>query len=127
LKNLSCKIKFYKAPKFKPRIAVLIFNLKYRNKVSFFLLISSLLLLQFACNNSTKLTEKENRPNILLIVADDLGFTDLGCYGSEIKTPNIDALAKQGVRNTSFCTAPTCSPTRAMLLTGTTPHLRKPI
>lgn len=62
-------------------------------------------------------------PNILLILADDLGYTDLGCYGSEIRTPNIDALAAQGIRNTSFCTAPTCSPTRAMLLTGTSSHL----
>ena len=61
--------------------------------------------------------------NILLIVADDLGYTDLGCYGSEIRTPHIDALASRGLRNTSFCTAPTCSPSRAMLLTGTTAHL----
>ena len=50
------------------------------------------------------------RPNILLIVADDLGFTDLGCYGSEIKTPNLDALALAGIRNTNFYTSPTCSP-----------------
>src|SRR5690606_9203585 len=56
------------------------------------------------------------RPNILLIVADDLGYTDLGVYGGEIGTPNLDALARQGVMFTNFYSAPTCSPTRAMLL-----------
>jgi len=58
----------------------------------------------------------------VLIVADDLGFTDLGCFGSEINTPNLDALAYAGLRSTSFHTAPTCSPTRAMLLTGVDNH-----
>src|SRR5262245_39960620 len=55
------------------------------------------------------------RPNIVLIVADDLGYSDLGVFGSEINTPNIDGLAKRGVRFTNFYTAQTCSPTRAML------------
>jgi len=70
-------------------------------------------------------TEKEQedlRPNILLIVADDLGYTDLGCFGSEIRTPNLDALAKVGILNTSFYTSPACAPTRAMLLTGVDNH-----
>ncbi|CAD6889319.1 unnamed protein product [Tilletia controversa] len=64
-------------------------------------------------------------PNILLIIADDLGFSDLGCFGSEIKTPNLDRLAaKQGsVRLTQFHTASACSPTRSMLLSGTDHHL----
>lgn len=61
-------------------------------------------------------------PNILLIVADDLGFTDLGCYGSEIRTPTLDLLASTGIRNTAFYTAPTCSPTRSMLYTGVDNH-----
>jgi arylsulfatase len=52
-----------------------------------------------------------------------MGYSDLGCYGGEIKTPNIDALAASGVRFTSFCTGPSCSPTRAMLLSGTDSHL----
>lgn len=60
----------------------------------------------------------EGRPNILLIVADDLGYADLGVYGSEIATPNIDELAASGVLFTQFHTAPMCAPTRAMLLTG---------
>ncbi len=59
-----------------------------------------------------------DRPNILLIVADDLGYADLGVYGSEIETPNIDQLATNGVLFTQFHTAPMCAPTRAMLLTG---------
>ncbi len=62
------------------------------------------------------------RPNILLIVADDLGFADLGSFGGEIPTPNLDALANAGLRFTDFQAAPTCSPTRAMLLTGVDNH-----
>jgi arylsulfatase len=62
------------------------------------------------------------RPNILLIVADDLGYTDIGPFGGEIETPNLDELAKAGVRLTSFYAAPTCSPARAMLLTGVDSH-----
>jgi len=58
------------------------------------------------------------RPNILLICADDLGWADLGCYGSEVKTPNLDALAKNGIRFTSFHNTSKCFPSRACLLTG---------
>ncbi len=64
----------------------------------------------------------EQRPNILLIVADDMGYTDLGAWGSEIRTPNLDALALGGVRFANFHTAPICAPTRAMLMSGTTNH-----
>ena len=63
------------------------------------------------------------RPNILLIVADDLGFADLGVYGSEIRTPNIDQLATEGLLFTQFHTAPLCAPTRAMLLSGNNNHV----
>jgi arylsulfatase len=62
------------------------------------------------------------RPNILLIVADDLGMADLGAWGGEIDTPNLDRLTARAVRFTNFHTAPTCSPTRAMLLTGVDHH-----
>lgn len=65
----------------------------------------------------------ENRPNFLLIVVDDMGFSDLGAFGSEIETPHLDALAYDGVRLTDFHSAPACSPTRAMLMTGTDHHL----
>ncbi len=64
-----------------------------------------------------------SRPNILLIVADDLAFTDVGSYGGEIKTPTIDRLSQQGVRFSQFYAAPSCSPTRATLLTGVDYHL----
>lgn len=63
------------------------------------------------------------RPNVLLIVADDLGYTDLGAFGGEINTPNLDRLAMRGLRLTNFHAGPSCAPTRAMLMTGTDNHL----
>ncbi|TDJ31284.1 MAG: hypothetical protein E2O59_01040 [Gammaproteobacteria bacterium] len=65
----------------------------------------------------------DDRPNILLIVADDLGYADLGSYGGNINTPNIDSLATEGLLFTQFHTAPMCSPTRAMLLSGNNNHV----
>jgi len=65
----------------------------------------------------------KERPNILLVVADDLGWTDLGSFGSEIHTPNLDTLARQGVKFTDFHTSVSCSPTRSMLFSGTDNHL----
>ena len=67
-------------------------------------------------------TENTARPNILLIVADDMGYSDLGCYGGEIKTPNLDRLASQGIRFTQFYNAARCCPSRASILTGLYPH-----
>lgn len=63
------------------------------------------------------------QPNIVLIVADDMGYADMGMFGGEIRTPNLDSLAHQGVRFTNFYTSPTCSPTRAMLLSGADNHI----
>ncbi|MEN6541384.1 arylsulfatase [Parvibaculum sp.] len=63
------------------------------------------------------------RPNFLVIVADDMGFSDIGAFGGEISTPNLDALALKGLRLTNFHSAPACAPTRAMLLTGTDAHI----
>lgn len=62
------------------------------------------------------------KPNIVVILADDFGYSDLGCYGGEIATPNVDRLAAQGVRFTQFYNAGRCCPTRASLLTGLYPH-----
>jgi arylsulfatase len=62
------------------------------------------------------------RPNILLVLADDMGFSDIGCYGGEIDTPNLDRLASDGVRFSQFYNAGRCSPSRASLLTGLHPH-----
>jgi len=61
-------------------------------------------------------------PNLIYILADDMGFSDIGCYGSEIETPNLDALAKGGLRFTQFYNTARCCPTRASLLTGLYPH-----
>lgn len=63
------------------------------------------------------------RPNIVVIMADDLGYSDLGCYGSEIQTPHLDRLAAEGMRFTQFYNCGRCCPTRASLLTGLYPHL----
>ena len=62
------------------------------------------------------------RPNILLIMADDMGFSDIGCYGSEIATPNLDGMAQRGIRFAQFYNTPRCCPSRASLLTGLYPH-----
>lgn len=66
--------------------------------------------------------EAPRQPNILVIVADDLGFSDLGAFGGEIDTPNLDSLALSGLRLTGFHTEPACAPTRASLLTGSDSH-----
>ena len=63
------------------------------------------------------------RPNIVVILGDDMGFSDMGSFGSEIRTPNLDSLAKGGVRFTNFYTHASCSPTRSMLLSGVDTHL----
>lgn len=62
------------------------------------------------------------KPNVIIILVDDMGWSDIGCYGGEIPTPNIDAMAKAGVRFTQFYNTARCSPTRASLLTGHYPH-----
>lgn len=67
-------------------------------------------------------TTAPQRPNIVVIVADDVGFTDLGAYGGEARTPNIDALAQRGAQFSRYYSSPLCSPSRAMLLTGMDNH-----
>ena len=64
----------------------------------------------------------EGAPNIMIVLADDLGFSDLGCFGSEIQTPNVDRLAAHGLQFNNFTVHPICSPTRAALLTGLNAH-----
>ncbi len=76
-----------------------------------------------SCSGTTEQIQEDTRPNILLLVADDLGYADLGCYGGDIETPNIDALAAQGIRFSRFHTSPVCATTRAMLLTGNDNHI----
>jgi arylsulfatase len=74
-------------------------------------------------SSSTGRSGSQSRPNIVVILADDMGFSDIGCYGSEIKTPNLDALAGSGVRFTQMYNSARCCPTRASLLTGVDPHV----
>ena len=81
-----------------------------------------MLLLGCAGSETSPTAESDPRPNILLIVADDLGYSDVGAYGSEIATPNIDALAAEGLLFTQFHVAPNCGPTRGSLLTGLDSH-----
>ena len=64
----------------------------------------------------------ESRPNILLVMVDDMGYSDIGCYGGEIRTPTLDALAKNGVRLSRFFNCAQCCPSRASLMSGLTPH-----
>lgn len=71
---------------------------------------------------SKGIEQEASRPNIILIMADDMGYTDIGCYGSEIKTPELDQLAENGVRFTQFYNTSRCCPTRAALLTGLYSH-----
>lgn len=76
-----------------------------------------------SCQENSKQPEAELRPNILLIVADDLGYADLGSYGGDIETPNLDQLAKEGIRFSRFHTAPYCAVSRAMMLSGNFNHV----
>lgn len=74
-----------------------------------------LILIIFSCQNKS---QNFNEPDILLILSDDLGWSDIGAYGSEVKTPTLDRLAKEGMRFTSFHNTSKCFPSRATLLTG---------
>lgn len=87
------------------------------------------LALLFGCNSKLDKTaknsvskEEQKKPNILLILADDMGYGDIGVYGSEINTPNINKLAKEGAQYTNFHVSAACSPSRAMLMTGVDNH-----
>ena len=85
-----------------------------RHKNRFQCLGKSIAMLFLVCFSATA----EKQPNIIIIMTDDSGYTDLGCYGGEIDTPNLDSLAKSGVRFKNFYNNGRCSPTRASLMTG---------
>jgi arylsulfatase A-like enzyme len=88
----------------------------------FRMLASLLFVVCFSCQEEKKEVASK-QPNILLIVADDLGYADLGSFGGDIDTPNLDELARQGLRFSRFHTAPLCAVTRAMLLSGNNNHI----
>ncbi len=75
-------------------------------------------LIPFCIFIAPNLFAKDTRPNIIVILSDDMGFSDIGCYGGEIQTPNLDTLAANGLRFTQFYNTARCCPTRASLLTG---------
>ncbi|MEM1326458.1 MAG: Ig-like domain-containing protein [Bacteroidota bacterium] len=79
------------------------------------------IILSLCCCYQLQL-HSQSKPNVVVILADDMGFSDIGCYGGEIQTPNIDALANDGIRFRRFYNTTKCSPTRAALLTGQYPH-----
>ena len=81
------------------------------------------LFIIFVFTPATLLAKEQTRPNILLIVVDDMGYSDIGPFGGEVRTPNLDSLAKSGKIFTDFHTSVACSPTRSMLLSGTDNHL----
>ena len=85
------------------------------------IILTSVLLFCLSCDDQKKI-HVDTRPNIVIILADDLGYSDLACYGSEIATPNLDGLAKDGLMFQRFYNAARCCPTRASLLTGLYPH-----
>jgi arylsulfatase A-like enzyme len=106
-----------------------VFNMNIRIKSIQLLLLSLSIFTFFLSVNARPHTDDKFLPketkrlNILLVVADDLGLFDLGYMGSEVNTPNLDILANTGTILSDFYTAPTCSPTRAMLLSGTDNHI----
>ena len=67
--------------------------------------------------------KEDDRPNIVLLIADDMGYSDVEAFGGEVSTPNVSALAEQGIQFTNYHVGPSCSPTRSMLLTGLDNHL----
>ncbi len=83
-----------------------------------------MLMLLFVCQYASAQAPSNNlnKPNVIVILTDDIGFSDIGCFGSEIRTPNIDKLAGNGIRFTHFYNTARCSPSRASLLTGLYPH-----
>lgn len=89
-----------------------------KNKANVIGLFAGMLIICFPLINQAQI----QKPNIIIILADDMGYSDIGSFGSEIKTPNLDALAKGGLRMTQFYNASRCCPTRASLLTGLYPH-----
>jgi arylsulfatase len=91
-------------------------------KLFLLVLITTVVLGITSCNLTRQPSKKTKRPNILLIVADDLGYSDIGSFGGEIATPTLDKLAKEGLQLTNFHVLPSCSPTRSVLMSGMDNH-----
>ena len=89
------------------------------NSISLFVLLIALIA---GCTQKPLKKEDHTQPNIIVIMVDDMGYSDIGCYGGEIETPNINKMASDGLRFTNFYNCARCCPTRASLLTGLYPH-----
>ena len=85
--------------------------------------LATFLCISFIFIPSALIAKEQTRPNILLIVVDDMGYSDIGPFGGDVRTPSLDSLAKSGKIFTDFHTSVACSPTRSMLLSGTDNHL----
>ena len=92
----------------------------FRQRIAFIVTIAILLA---GSNSSVNAQTESPRPNILLIVADDMGYSDVGPFGGEIRTPSLDRLAQSGLAMTNFYVGPACSPTRSMLMSGNDHHV----
>lgn len=107
----------------------IIFPIMYKKvpQLLLFLGITSFALISYSTERKVAQSQSNNSqpktPNIVLIVADDMGYSDLSAFGSEIPTPNIDKIAQGGIKLTNFHASPACSPTRSMLLTGVDNHI----
>jgi len=104
----------------------MIFALTFKSKLLACLLAIFLIGVMVTAPLKSTLTfaqTPDNRPNFLVLVGDDFGYSDIGAFGSEISTPNLDALAKEGKIFTNYHTAATCSPARVSLLTGVDYHI----
>jgi len=95
---------------------------KMKNNSFYVTMILFLFIATITSCNSDKKENSSTKPNIIIIMADDMGYSDIGSYGGETQTPNLDRLASQGIRFTQFYNAARCCPTRASLLTGLYPH-----
>ncbi|GAA4797427.1 arylsulfatase [Olivibacter ginsenosidimutans] len=93
-----------------------------KTKISFFFFSYLITFGIVPCTWAKDIPKPGERPNIIVILADDLGYSDIGCYGGEIQTPNLDRLAKQGLQFTQFYNISRCCPSRASLLTGLYNH-----
>jgi arylsulfatase len=92
------------------------------NRIAILALIGLCMFALSSFFNASAQTQKKTQPNIIVIMCDDMGYSDIGCYGGEVDTPNLDALAAGGLRFRQFYNAARCCPTRASLLTGLYPH-----
>ncbi len=92
------------------------------SRIRLFYPLLSIFLLLLACQTQISEVSTDTRPNIIVILSDDMGYSDIGCYGGEIQTPVLDQLASNGLRFTQFYNTGRCCPTRASLLTGLYPH-----